>query len=329
MSQSVTANHSLNAPRRPRQSPVRVWYRAIRVFSFTASITPILVGSALALVDGDLGSPRAVLLVVAMLLASMAVHAGCNLGNDYYDHRRGIDAHIGAHDDPAHIGPAGVIQDRSLTPAQVFRGMIVAFTVGTLIGLGIVWATGWPILVLALICLALAFLYTGGPKPLGYIALGEVTVFVTMGLAMVMGSYYVLSGTVSWRSFGVALPLALLVTAILHGNNLADVESDRAAGKITVANSVGRGVANLEYVVLVYGAWVALVGLIIANPNLWPTLLAFGALPDGLRAVRLYVSETAQPVLRRGVRLSAGLHLRFGLLMLAGLVIAAVLDWLT
>ena len=329
MSQRTVTATPLETPRRPRQSPVRVWYRAIRVFSFTASITPILVGSALGLVDGDLDSPPAVALVVAMLLASMAVHAGCNLGNDYYDYRRGIDAHIGAHDDPEHIGPAGVIQDRSLTPAQVFRGMIVAFAIGTLIGLGIVWATGWPIFVLALVCLALAFLYTGGPKPLGYIALGEITVFVTMGLAMIMGSYYVLSGEVSWRSFGVALPLALLVTAILHGNNLADVESDRAAGKITVANSVSRGVGNLEYIGLVYGAWVALIGLVLTNTDLWPTLIAFGALPAGLRAVRLYVTETAQPILRRGVRLSAGLHLRFGLLMVVGLVIAVGINWWT
>ena len=320
------ATSSTGVPPRPRQNPVRVWYRAIRVFSFTASITPILVGSALALVDGDLDRAGAVALVIATLFASMAVHAGCNLGNDYYDYRRGIDAHIGAHDDPEHIGPAGVIQDRSLTPAQVLRGMIVAFAIGTVIGLGIVWATGWPIFVLALACLALAFLYTGGPKPLGYIALGEITVFVTMGLAMVMGSYYVLSGEVSWRSFGVALPLGLLVTAILHGNNLADIESDRRAGKITVANSVSRSVGNLEYIVLVYGAWVALVGLVLTNTELWPTLLAFGALPAGLRAVRLYVSETAQPVLRRGVRLSAGVHLRFGLLMVVGLVVAAVID---
>ncbi len=325
-----TAPASTNAevPGRPRPSPIRVWYRAIRVFSFTASITPILVGSALALVDGDLDSWGAIALVVAMLLASMAVHAGCNLGNDYYDFRRGIDAHIGAHDDPTHIGPAGVIQDRSLTPTQVFRGMIVAFAIGTIIGLGIVWATGWPIFVLALACLALAFLYTGGPKPLGYIALGEITVFVTMGLAMIMGSYYVLSDDVSWRAVGVALPLGLLVTAILHGNNLADIDSDRAAGKITIANSVGRSAGNLEYIALVYGAWVALIGLVLTNTDLWPTLLAFGALSAGLKAVRLYVSETAPPVLRRGVRLSAGVHLRFGLLMTAGLVIAAAIgEW--
>ena len=319
---------------RPAPSPaptnaVRTWIRAIRIFSFTASITPILVGSALALLDGYVDGPRAVMLVVAMLIASVAVHAGCNLGNDYYDYRRGIDADVGAGSDPKTTGPAGVIQDRSLTPGQVYRGMIVAFALATGIGIGIVLATGWPILILALVSLVLAFLYTGGPRPLGYIALGEVTVFVTMGLAMIQGSYYVLSGEVTWRSFGVALPLALLVTAILHGNNIADMETDRAAGKITVANALGRRAANVEYVALVGGAWVAVVGVIIFQPDLWPLLLTFAAVPAGAGVVRLYLTGTERQALRFGVRRSAGLHLRFGLLTLAGLLIATGLDrWL-
>ncbi len=325
----TTPPTAIPAPSSGPANPVRTWLRAIRIFSFTASITPILVGSSLALLDGHIDGGRAITLVIAMLLASVAVHAGCNLGNDYYDYRRGIDADVGAGSDPKTTGPAGVIQDRSLTPEQVFGGMLVAFALATVIGIGIVIATGWPILVLALVCLALAFLYTGGPKPLGYIALGEVTVFVTMGLAMIQGSYYVLSGEVTWRSFGVALPLALLVTAILHGNNIADMATDRAAGKITVANALGRSAANAEYVVLVAGAWVAVVGLVILQPDLWPTLLTFAAVPTGVGVIRLYLTESSRPALRFGVRRSAGLHLRFGLLMLAGLLIATGIDrWL-
>jgi 1,4-dihydroxy-2-naphthoate polyprenyltransferase len=317
------------SPSVPGRGWLRTWLRAIRVFSFTASITPILLGSSLALFDGHLDSPRAIALVLAMLLASVAVHAGCNLGNDYYDYRRGIDADVGASSDPKTTGPAGVIQDRSLTPKQVFRGMLVAFGAGTVIGLGIVVATGWPIFVLALACLALAFLYTGGPKPLGYVALGEVTVFLTMGLAMIMGSYYVLSDEVTWRAFGVALPLSLLVTAILHANNVADMATDRAAGKVTVANLLGRRAANAELLALVGGAWVALVVLVVAEPRLWPTLLAFAAVPKAVEIARLYVSDAPRPRLRFGVRMTAGLHGRFGLLMVAGLLVATAIDRLT
>ena len=301
---------------------VRTWFRAVRVPSFTASVTPILVGASLALVDGGLTDVRDWLLLIAMLVASVAVHAGCNLGNDYYDWKRGIDPAAGSFGERPWDGPGGVIQDGSLTPRQILGGMIAVFVLATVIGLGIVAAAGWPIFVLALGCLALAFLYTGGPKPLGYIALGELTVFLTMGLAMIMGSYGVLTGTVSWRAFGVALPLGLLVTAILHGNNIADIESDRAAGKVTVANAIGRPAANAEYTVLVAGAYLAVVGLVLANLDLWPVFLTFLSVPRGIAAVRLYRTETSRAMLRQGVRRSAGLHLQFGLLMAAGLVIA-------
>lgn len=304
---------------------IRTWYRAVRVPSFTASVTPVMVGASLALVDGGLTDARGWLLLVAMLVASVAVHAGCNLGNDYYDWKRGIDPAAGSFGERPWDGPGGVIQDGSLTPRQILGGMIAVFVLATVIGLGIVAAAGWPIFVLALGCLALAFLYTGGPKPLGYIALGEVTVFLTMGLAMIMGSYGVLTGTVSWRAFGVALPLGLLVTAILHGNNIADIETDRAAGKVTVANAIGRVGANIEYAALVTGAYVAVIGLVLTNPDLWPVLLVFLSVPRALAAVRLYWIETTRFALRRGVRRSAGLHLQFGLLMAAGLLIAFVI----
>ena len=309
----------------PAPHLIRTWYRAVRVRSFTASVTPIMVGASLALVNGGLTDARGWLLLVAMLVASVAVHAGCNLGNDYYDWKRGIDPAAGSFGERPWDGPGGVIQDGSLTPRQILGGMIAVFVLATVIGLGIVAAAGWPIFVLALGCLALAFLYTGGPKPLGYIALGEVTVFLTMGLAMIMGSYGVLTGTVSWRAFGVALPLGLLVTAILHGNNIADIETDRAAGKVTVANAIGRVGANIEYAALVTGAYVGVIGLVLTNPDLWPALLVFLSVPRALAAVRLYRTETTRFALRQGVRRSAGLHLEFGLLLAAGLLIAFVI----
>lgn len=316
---------SVSGPAGASPGAIRIWFRAVRVPSFTASVTPILVGAALALVDGGLTDVRGWLLLVAMLIASVAVHAGCNLGNDYYDWKRGIDPAAGAFGERPWDGPGGVIQDGSLTPRQVLGGMLAAFALATVIGLGIVAAVGWPIFLLALACLALAFLYTGGPKPLGYIALGELTVFLTMGLAMIMGSYGVLTAAVSWRAFGVALPLGLLVTAILHANNIADIESDRAAGKVTVANAIGRQAADLEYALLLAGAYLAVIGLVLTNHDLWPVLLTFLSVPRGIGTVRLYRTETSRPALRQGVRRSAGLHLQFGLLMVAGLAIAFVI----
>jgi 1,4-dihydroxy-2-naphthoate octaprenyltransferase len=212
---SNTGTLPMNQPSR-----LKIWIQAMRFFSFTASIVPIAIGCALAIVDGEFSF----WLALVMLLAGCATHAGCNLANDYFDHVKGVD-------NAASVGPSRVIQQRLLEPYEVRRGMIVAFAIATVLGLIVVIESGWPILIVALFSLAAAILYTGGPKPLGYMALGEVTVFVFMGLVMVMGAYYVLVDEINWRSFLVAAPIGFLSAAILHANDIRDIEPDQSAGK--------------------------------------------------------------------------------------------------
>lgn len=302
-------------PSTARPSRVRIWIQAVRPFSFTAAIAPILVGTGLAIYHGAFD----VVLFVAMLVASVLVQAGSNLANDYTDHMRGVDK-------SESLGPSGVIQRGYLTTEQVRRGMLVCFAIATVIGLGIVAATDWKIFLLALVCLALAYLYTGGPRPLGYIALGEVTVFVSMGLGIVMGSYYVYTGEVTWESFFVALPVALLVTAILHANNIRDIESDREAGKVTLANTLGRTGANWEYWLLVGLAYPALLLLVWADAGLWPAaLLPILTLRKAIPLMKMYATEQDPQKLSLGLRKSAGLHLQFGFLLALGLLLAAAL----
>jgi 1,4-dihydroxy-2-naphthoate octaprenyltransferase len=302
-------------PSSVRPSRIRIWIQAVRPFSFTASIAPIMVGTGLAAYHESFNF----VLFVAMLVASVLVHAGSNLANDYADHVRGIDTQES-------LGPSGVIQRGYLTPEQVRAGMVVCFGVATLIGFGIVAASDWKIFVLALVCLALAYLYTGGPRPLGYIALGEITVFVSMGLGIVMGSYYVYSGQLTWESFFVALPIALLVTAILHANNIRDIESDRQAGKVTLANALGRRAANWEYWLLVGLAYPSLLLLILADRGLWPaSVLPLFTLRAAIPLMGMYVSEQDQRQLSLGVRKTAGLHLQFGGLLAGGLLLAAAM----
>jgi 1,4-dihydroxy-2-naphthoate polyprenyltransferase len=160
-----------------RPSTRRIWFRAVRFSSFTASAIPILIGAGLALVDRTFDA----LLFVLVLAASIACHAGANLANDYFDHVKGIDT-------PESLGPSRVIQRELLTPRQVRRGMFVAFGIATALGLAIVAQTGWEVLALALASLGAAYFYTGGPKPLGYLALGEATVLALMGPVMVGGA---------------------------------------------------------------------------------------------------------------------------------------------
>jgi 1,4-dihydroxy-2-naphthoate octaprenyltransferase len=205
--------------------------------------------------------------------------------------------------------------------------MIVAFALATAIGLAIVAATGWPVLVLALACLGAAYLYTGGPKPLGYVALGELTVFLAMGPGMVGGAYYVLIGRLTWVAIIASLPIACLVAAILHANNIRDLEPDRAAGKVTLATQFGRRAANVEYAILVGTAYPLVLVLIAVAPRLWPVVLTTLSLPAALALTRGVFVAGDERALNVVLRRTAGLHLRFGLLLTAGVVSGAVLGW--
>lgn len=307
------ASNSGTLPMNP-PSRLKIWIQAMRFFSFTASVVPIAIGCALAIVDGEFSF----WLAAVMLLAGCATHAGCNLANDYFDHVKGVD-------NVASIGPSRVIQQRLLEPHEVRRGMIVAFAIATVLGLIVVIASGWPILVVAALSLAAAVLYTGGPKPLGYMALGEVTVFIFMGLVMVMGAYYVLVGEVTWTSFLVAAPIGFLSAAILHANDIRDIEPDRAAGKTTLAILLGRTGANIEYLLLVVAAYVTVPVLLVVDIDLWPVAIVGASIPIAWRLVRFAFSDAEGRALNPLLRKTAGLHLRFGALMLVGLLISAAM----
>jgi len=292
----------------------RVWLQAVRVFSFPASVVPIVVASALAVADLVFDP----LLAVAMLLASVLCHAGANLANDYYDDKNGVDT-------ADSLGPSKVIQQGLLSPAEVRRGMLVAFGLATVIGLAIIAVSGWVVLVIALLSLGAAFFYTGGPRPLGYVALGELTVFLSMGLGMVLGAYYVYAGRITLVATLVAVAVACLVAAILHANNVRDLDADRGAGKRTLATLLGRPGADVEYALLVAGAYAAALAAVAAEPRLWPALLVLASLPAAVSLVRAAFAAATPDELNPIVRRTAGLHLRFGLLLSAGAVLSAFL----
>ena len=314
MAQSIVSAPSAQSGT-PAPGSLGAWLRAIRYHSFTASIIPILVGSALALIDEEFSFP----LVIAMVVASVACHAGANMANDYFDARKGVD-------NERNLGPHKVIQLGLLTANQVRNGMIAAFGVATLVGVFIVLATDWLVFVLALASLGAAFFYTAGSKALGYVALGEITVFLFMGPVMVCGAYYVLAGTVTWTAVLLSLPIGALSAATLHANNIRDIEHDRAAGKITLATLLGRQRAAAEYLIWIAVSYLAVGLTLTLEPWLWPILGVVLTFPNALRLTRLAYSAPDAAELNRLLRKTAGLHLQFGGLLTAGLLARAALD---
>lgn len=293
----------------------RIWFRAVRPWSFTTSTIPVIVASALALFDRALDP----LALVIMLLASMLTHAGCNLANDYYDHQRGVDVR-------AVHGPSGVIQRRWLAPAQVLGGAIVCFALATALGLWIVAIAGWAIFWLALASLAAAFFYTGGPAPLGYFALGEVTVFVFMGLGMVGGAYYVNTRHLTAPAMLLGAAIGLLAAAILHANNMRDIERDRHKDKITIAILAGRRGSTIEYALFLALTFACVVAIVVIQPGLWPLVIVGATIPAAARLTRQIAAGTTTGDLNAVLRKTAGLHLKFGVLATAGLLVATALE---
>ena len=297
----------------PARSNIRSWFWATRPFSLSASVAPVLVGSALAagVVTMDW------LLFAVTLTASVAIQIGTNLTDEYSDHRR----HGGT---GKLLAPHKVIQRGLLSERAVLIGMIVAFGYGIAGGLFIVSQTGWPILAVGLASVAVAYLYAGGPYPLGNLGLGEPIVFVFMGPVMVMGSYYVQAEELTFTALLVSLPVAFIVTAILHCNNLRDISEDREVGKRSIAAWIG--VTPSRWL---YGAFLATAYGVIVALAATGTISAWGALgllpaPWAADAVRKLFAANDRPAMNVIMVRSAKLHGWTGVALAGGLAIAGV-----
>jgi 1,4-dihydroxy-2-naphthoate polyprenyltransferase len=287
----------------------RAWMLAIRLPTLSAAVVPVLVGTALAIRDHRASA----IIFVVILCAALAIQIGTNLTNDLFDFQKGADT-------GERLGPVRVVQAGLLSQKQVARASVVSFAFAALLGLYLVKVGGWPILLVGLASIASGIAYTGGPWPLGYHGLGDVFVFVFFGVVAVVGTFYLHAGSVSGAALIASLPVAMLVTAILVVNNLRDVDTDRKAGKRTLAVRLGPNAARIEYAILVFGAYVAAAAMwISAACSIW-TLLPWLTLPLGASLVRA-AWRNQGAALNRVLRQTAGLHLAFGVLLAASFLL--------
>ena len=221
-----------------------VWLTAIRPATLTAAVAPVVVGTALALADGVFVAGPA----LAAMAGALLIQIGTNLFNDYAPYTRGPPP-------PAGGAPARVTQKGWMTPTQVATAAAVTFAAAALVGLYLAAVAGWPIVLVGVAGIASGVLYTGGPRPLGYIGLGDVFVMAFFGVAAVCGTYYVQALTVSAAAVLASLAVGALATAILVVNNLRDRFTDARAGKRTLAVRFGARFARAEYLLLVVTAY--------------------------------------------------------------------------
>lgn len=291
------------------QSSLRLWWKATRPRTLSASVAPVLVGTAAVLPDAF--SPLRFLLA---LFGAMAIQAGTNMLNEHFDHVQGLDLSRERRADM-------VVQTGQLRHGALFRGGIAAMLIGAASGLILVFLTGPVLLVVGVLSVLAGYAYTARPFALGYRALGEVTVFIFMGPVIVVGAAFVQIEGWSTEAFLLSIPVGMLVTAILHVNNVRDMADDLANGKRTLANLLGRRAATAEYLLLTLGSYVVLIASALVGPVPWLALLALVTLPVALRLSGLVRAGQGVGALDRLMVSTAKLHLRFSLLVAAGLLV--------
>src|SRR4051794_398009 len=253
---------------------MRLWLMAARPRTLPAAIAPVLVGTAAAVErvnDIRVGA------FIAALVGSIFIQIGTNLANDYSDARRGADS-------ADRLGPVRVTSSGLVAPQRVLVATWIAFGAAVACGIYLAALAGPVILLIGALSIAAGVLYTGGPRPYGYGGLGEVFVFLFFGLVAVNGSYYVQLEQLDFLPIGLSVAVGLLATAILVVNNVRDIETDRRAGKRTLAVRLGRERTRQLYVALVDGAYAVLLVVLLINGGPGGALLGLLSAPLPARA---------------------------------------------
>ncbi len=286
---------------------------AARPRTLPAAAAPVLVGTAYAATLGIFHP----LTFVATLLGALLIQIGTNLSNDYSDARRGADTED-------RLGPVRVTAGGLVPPKQVLIATYVAFGLAVLVGIYLVVIAGWQLLLVGIASILAGVLYTGGPRPYGYEGLGEVFVFLFFGIVAVTGTFFAQTQELTWESFVLAVPVGLLATAILMVNNVRDLETDRRAGKKTLAVRLGRARARDGYAALVYFAFLtAPLAWAFGGAHLTPwLLLPWLALPMAAPIVRIVRNRVDGPSLNGALARTGLLQLVFCILLSAGLLLS-------
>ena len=248
------------------------WIGAARLRTLPLAVAPVVIGTGVAILVGDAFHW---VIALACLVVAVALQIGVNFANDYSDGVRGTDAH--------RVGPARLTASGRVSPRAVLVAAFVFFGVAAAAGLALTIRTEqWWFLLVGAACIVAAWFYTGGRRPYGYNALGEVFVFVFFGLVATLGTTWVQARALPQEAWFGAVGAGLLACAVLLANNLRDIDQDRRVGKRTLTVVIGRRATQVLYTAFVLVAFALTWYLALFYPIAW---LASLALLAGLPAV--------------------------------------------
>ncbi len=298
----MTELHGSEA-RSPRpEAWLKAWLLAARPKTLSAAAAPVIVGVALALRERQ---AIGWIYAVCVLFGALSIQIATNFINDALDFRRGADTH-------ERLGPVRVTQAGLLTAESVLRGGYLFLIVAALFGIPLIAQAGWPIVVVGVASMLMAYAYTGGPYPLAYHGLGELFVMLFFGLIAVGGTYFVLTLRYSIAVVVCGVAVGSLAVVILAINNLRDIDGDRATNKKTVATRIGERGARVEIALAALTPFVA-----VALLGDFRLLTVLAALPLAIALiVRVYRSSGRE--LNRCLAMAGALQWAFSLLFLIG-----------
>lgn len=285
----------------------QAWRTAARTHTLPAALVPVLVGSGLAYGDAVFRLDA----FVWALIGALSIQIAANFANDASDAKRGADTEN-------RLGPPRMVALGVITPTQMWAATWIAVGVASVAGVALTLIAGPLILVIGVASLVAMLGYVSGPIPYGYRGYGEVFVFVFFGLVATVGSRYVHDMAAPLSVWLLAVPIGMLVTAILVVNNYRDIETDEAAGKRTLAVILGRDRTQTLLAVLMYGSYPLIVLFAVVGWTPQATMFAALLAPFAVGPVRIINAKTDGMALIRALKLTATLHLWTGVVLAAG-----------
>ena len=289
---------------------LKSWILAARPATLWAAVAPVVVGSALAAHDDVFDW----LIFAIILFAALAIQVGVNFANDLADAERGADG-------AERIGPTRAVATGLVSPTQMKRGIAIAFGLAALAGVYLISVGGWVVLGIGVVSIIAALGYTNGPVPYGYRGMGELFVFIFFGLVATAGTRYVYDRSAPADAWVSGIVMGLLAAAILEANNIRDIESDRAAGKRTLAVILGRTGARRLYSATLIGTFIVLGAGIVVGTLPAAMSLAFLAAPFVVPLIRTTLTETSGPPLIGVLKGTARLQLAVAVGMSLGALV--------
>lgn len=290
---------------------LKIWFRAIRPFSLTGSIIPVILGGILAIEKNKFSFIYLILSIIAIVSLQIAV----NLISDHDDYVNKVDT-VGSY------GSSGVILEGLLSEKEVLKGGVVFLFIGSAIGLLLVYLRGIELLILEIVGVILCYSYTGRPLSFKYRGLGTVVVFIVFGPLMTMGSYFTQVQDISLNSFLVSLPIGLLTTAIVHANEIRDISNDKKAGIKTLSMIVGKNSARTIYYMLIIFSYISSLVIVVFGKVPVLTLISLITIPIAIKNLKKLrnLKDSVKDVLVLDIE-TAQLQGKFGILYILAIII--------